>query len=270
MSATHEPIATALFVAPHFDDVALSCGGTVALFAQQGIRTHILTLFGGAPPGPLSSFARQQHRWRGLDDEAVLTIRRTEERAAAGLLGAQASWFEVPDAIYRDARYNSDDELFGTVHPDDWDLLDVLLADTEQLLATLAAPVVIFVPLAIGNHVDHQIARALGQRLAERRFVVWGYEDIPYAVTERGQRAVEAIRRQAPPPWLVFLTEELFQRRLRAIEQYESQLAFVFRDLGDVERTLRAYALEAGQGTLAERFWAIDQSDLLDPRSSRA
>lgn len=266
MSAMPDHGASALFISPHFDDVALSCGGTVALFASRGVPVHILTLFGGAPPEPLSPFARQQHRWRGLTDEAVIDIRRAEERAAAAMLGAQASWLEIPDAIYRDARYTSDDELFGALHPDDAPLIDTLLSETERFLDSLPHPVTVFVPLAIGNHVDHQIAYLLGQRLAQRRFSVWGYEDMPYAATERGREAVTTrLQSRAGPPWVVLLTEELFRARLLAVQEYRSQVPFIFRNLGDAEEILRRYALEAGQGRLAERFWTVGASDYLDP-----
>ena len=35
----------AIFVQPHYDDVPLSCGGTVALAAVQGQRPAIVTVF---------------------------------------------------------------------------------------------------------------------------------------------------------------------------------------------------------------------------------
>ena len=249
----------AIFLSPHFDDVPLSCGGTVALFAESGRRPLILTLFGGEPTGPLSMFARQQHQWRSMDDRTAVQSRREEERAAAAELGAMAHWFDVPDAIYRDARYNSDDELFGPIHPDDLVLVDELLGLVEEMIRSRAESPAIFVPLALGNHVDHQIARLIGTRLVERGLSVWGYEDQPYSATPRGkaERDRTIQRWTAGPPWLVFLSEELFQRRLRAIDQYRSQIAFVFRDLGPFDRVLRSYALEVGRGKLAERFWEL-------------
>ncbi|MCX7624049.1 MAG: PIG-L family deacetylase [Thermomicrobium sp.] len=269
-SGTSDPSASALFLSPHFDDVPLSCGGTVALFGSLGIDTIILTLFGGEPRGPLTPFARQQHRWRGLDDTTVIRIRRNEELAAAAVLGATARWLDYPDAIYRDARYTSDDELFGPIHPDDAGLLEELADEVHAFLEALPKPVTVFAPLAIGNHVDHQLARAVGQRLADRGFVVWCYEDLPYAATVSGRATLARFALHAPsPPWIVPLTEELFERRIAAIDQYRSQLAFIFRDLGDVEATLRRYAAELGDGGLTERFWSLNESDRKVPfRSS--
>ncbi|MGN6673994.1 MAG: PIG-L deacetylase family protein, partial [Thermomicrobiales bacterium] len=51
--------ATHCFLAPHYDDVALSCGGTVALLAGQGARPLVVTVFGGDPSSvTLTTFAR--------------------------------------------------------------------------------------------------------------------------------------------------------------------------------------------------------------------
>src|SRR5262252_6924938 len=40
-------VTTALFLSPHYDDVALSCGGTVAQTADAGTHALIVTIFGG-------------------------------------------------------------------------------------------------------------------------------------------------------------------------------------------------------------------------------
>ncbi|MCS7051588.1 MAG: hypothetical protein NZL87_08250, partial [Thermomicrobium sp.] len=211
------------------------------------------------PPGELSPFARRQHRWRGLDDAAVVALRREEERAAAEHLGAEAAWFDAPDAIYRGMRYSSETELFGPVHPDDLPLVEHLLTLVEERIACDRCTAVLFVPLAVGNHVDHQIVRTIGLTLAARGQVVWGYEDLPYAAAPGGLDECRhlADRYSGAPPWLVFLSEGAFQHRLAAIRCYRSQIPFIVRELGDVEATLRGYTSTVGRGRLAERFWQL-------------
>ncbi len=256
---TPDMIQHPIFLAPHFDDVALSCGGTVCLFAQLGLQPLVVTLFGGEPHEPLSAFALQQHRWRGLDDTTVIQLRRSEELAAAKVLGAQCLWFDLPDAIYRDARYTSDAELFGSIHPDDLPLVETLRAMVEDISAPQSGQPTLFVPLAVGGHVDHQIARAVGSAFVAQGYTVWAYEDLPYAASPNGREHCRELVTQytSTSPWLVFLTEELFLSRLKAIRCYQSQVAFIFREVGDMEETLRTYALTVGQGRLAERFWKL-------------
>ncbi|HEX5164724.1 MAG TPA: PIG-L family deacetylase, partial [Thermomicrobiales bacterium] len=156
------PSASSVFVAPHPDDIALSCGGTVAQAARTGHPT-IVTLFAGQPPEQVSDFARFQHERWGIDGASVAASRRAEDEAAARALGDSVSqtWLDHLDAIYRQAAYASDDALFGTLHDDDLPLIDVLVA---ELAALDAAEYV--VPLAAGNHVDHQLAFRAGRRLA--------------------------------------------------------------------------------------------------------
>ncbi len=42
-----------LFIAPHFDDVALSCGGEVARLVAAGETVSIVTVFAGVPPAAM-------------------------------------------------------------------------------------------------------------------------------------------------------------------------------------------------------------------------
>lgn len=249
-----------VFLAPHYDDVALSCGGTVALLAERGLRPVIITCFGGEPPATLSAFARFQHQWRGLDDHNALAVRRQEERSAATLLGAEPLWLGLPDAIYRGDHYQSDAELFGAIHPDEWSLLDEL----EQALTSLLdeagiQPAWYAVPLGIGNHVDHQLVRLLGQRLRAHGQVVWSYEDFPYVLLPGGEDQRHALVTQycEQTPWMIELSAEHLERRIAAIACYESQLAVIFRDLGDPAEAVKRAAQRVRQGQLIERLWLL-------------
>lgn len=257
--ATFEQARSALFLSPHFDDVALSCGGTVALLSNRGLETLVVTVFGGDPPGELNLFARQQHRWRGLDDAAALTVRRQEERCAARELGTEAQWLDFPDAIYREDYYLSDEQLFGPLHPADEALVPVIETAIRRLLECLPPPTIVFVPLAIGHHVDHQLVQRVGARLAQRGTLVWAYEDLPYALTPAGTQQLSefAAALSHGDARLVYLDESTFERRLRSIACYRSQIAFLFRELGDPVRELRTHALRVGSGRLAERFWPL-------------
>ncbi|NBJ10645.1 hypothetical protein GR304_06935 [Microvirga sp. SYSU G3D207] len=107
-----------LFIQPHYDDVPLSCGGTVALLAQGGYQPHMVTVFASELlPQMVGEFAASKHeRWKLTDPDQVLAARRNEDAAAARALGCDVRWLGLPDAIYRD-RYTSDRELFGPLPP---------------------------------------------------------------------------------------------------------------------------------------------------------
>ena len=247
------PAASAVFVAPHPDDVALSCGGTVALAARDGAPT-IVTLFAGQPGGAVSDFARFQHERWGIDAASVATARRAEDEAAARALGntVMQAWLDQLDAIYRSPDYASDDALFGK-------LLDQDLLLIDELVSALAAHNAdeYVVPLAGGNHVDHQLAFRAGRRLATRGALVWAYADVPYvignarAVTDRLARGTVREAR------VTYLDEDAFERKIRAVESYPSQLPILFRDLGDHRAALDRYAHDVGGGRRAEVCWRV-------------
>jgi hypothetical protein len=72
---------SALFIQPHYDDVPLSCGGTVALLARNRHEPHMVTVFASELlPQMVGEFAAWKHeRWKLTDPDRVLEARRAEE-----------------------------------------------------------------------------------------------------------------------------------------------------------------------------------------------
>lgn len=263
------PPPRAVFLAPHYDDAALSCGGTIAALADAGARPTIVTVFGGEPGGDaLTDFARWQHeRWGTAAGADTLATRRAEDRAAAAILGAQTRWLAHFDAIYRGDRYLSDEALFGPLAPDEAPLAE-RIADDILALPELAGPepATLYVPLALGNHVDHQLAYAAGKRIAawSRRLPndvrVMAYEDFPYAAQFPGAlgERLAALAGELGPAEPVDISRTL-DRRIAATAAYRSQLAVIFRFAADWPAAVAAFARQAGGGTLpAERFWPLN------------
>lgn len=240
----------AVFVQPHYDDIALSCGGTAAQLAVDH-SPLIVTVCGGLPGEQLTEFARQQHEWWQLDDAAVVAERRREDECAARELGASVRTLSLDylDAIYRRAEYASEEALFGRLVDADLELVGELAGRLEDL----GEPLVM--PLAVGNHVDHQWVFLAAWELARRGREVWLYADLPYALQpgaledRLGQLALgAAIERE--------LSAGDFERRWRAIECYRSQLPVLFRSIDDPRERFEDFARRGGQ--LCERFWRFD------------
>ena len=253
---------TALFLAPHYDDVALSCGGTVAALAQRGTPPLVVTVFGGEPAATdLTAFARWQHERWGTGEGDTVATRLDEDRTAAAALGCDTAILPFLDAIYRGDAYLSDEALFGAIDPSD-NALPTQIADALRALPALAgadpAGATLFVPLAIGNHVDHQIVYAVGRILAAQGWRVLAYEDFPYAVL-----GDETTRRLAAVGDAVGVAETrsvaaTLAQRVAAIGAYRSQLPVIFRFTDDWPGTVAAHAFALGAGQEAmERFWPL-------------
>ncbi len=249
----------AIYLSPHLDDAALSCGGQIYLQTAAGKRVLIVTVAAGWPEsGELSEFARLLHTSWGLADKPdvpvaseVVQARRAEDVAACRRLGAAYAHWTLPDCIYRTdplssrTFYNSEADIFGLVNPVEQPLINSL----AEMMAKLPVAGRIAAPLGIGNHVDHQLVRLAAEACFGRRLCY--YEDYPYVqrdpgalwtlVDGDGLRQVEHFALPMPARLA----------RLEATTAYHSQIAVLFGDLPALREQLWAQ-IEDSNG---ERLW---------------
>jgi LmbE family N-acetylglucosaminyl deacetylase len=252
------PLARALFVSPHFDDVAFSCGGTVAKVATAGDRPLVVTVFTSAPGSTHrpSSLAQAFHTSSGVgpnDTARLWMLRRNEDQRALSQLGALPRWLDHCDAIYRP--YRSEQELFGTIHPDDAELV-ARLTDQITSLWRLTAHAIVYLPLAVGRHVDHQICFGLAEPLMRLGAEVWHYEDFPYAAVPGALDGLTKLRSRRR----VEDVTAVLDRRCASILAYTSQLTLNFGGPDASENAAeltRSYAAAFARkpGEYVERFW---------------
>ncbi|MBG6093055.1 PIG-L deacetylase family protein [Actinomadura viridis] len=200
-------------LSPHLDDVALSAGGLLGTLTG---RIAVVTVHGGAPPGaPPSHWDR---RCGFASASAAIEARRSEDRAACEILGAEPVHLPHPDDAY------------GT--PASTETLAEALAETlAEVTGTRSAQDTLFlVPAAIGHHPDHRRTRDAALRALAARDAgeLWLYADQPYASMSDHWPGDGA---EAP-----------------ADEEWRARLAPVVEDFGPLEaRTLR----------LSEEAWAV-------------
>lgn len=176
-----------IYLSPHFDDVALSCGGLVWEQVRAGDTVSIWTVCAGeSPGGDLSPFAQELHaRWEV--DQNATARRRIEDLNSCRRLGAGSRYFSIPDCIYRrhpqtgEFLYASEAALNGPLQPGDTQVIAALREDLKRLLQT---DMVLVSPLGLGNHVDHQLTRAALEGLGCTSFY---YTDYPYVLHSRSQ-----------------------------------------------------------------------------------
>lgn len=247
-----------LFVSPHLDDAILSCGGLMHQLRQQGDIPTILTVMAGDPPDPLpdTPLVQELHaRWEV--GENPVAVRRAEDEAAARILGAQAAFLSIPDCIYRAvggvALYpNGDEDLFGSIHPND--PARSALAAAES--AAIDQSTVLYAPLGIGHHVDHQLVREwVLERSAGRAGATLFYEDYPYCEDDSATRQALDHFPIALEPVLILLAQEDFTAKCAAIAAYQSQISSFWGSLDEMRDRVRQHLLKTGDGQLAERYW---------------
>lgn len=171
-----------IYLSPHFDDVALSCGGLVWEQVQAGAMVSIWTVCAGsAPHGELSPFAKELHmRWK-MDQDAAAQ-RKLEDLRSCQRLGASYLYFTIPDCIYRrnihtdESLYISEESLNGPLLPADTHNITLI---GEEIKRSIQADVALVCPLSLGNHVDHQLTRLAAEGIGHE---LWYYQDYPYVL----------------------------------------------------------------------------------------
>ena len=240
----------ALYLSPHLDDAALSCGGQIAQATRRGDRVLIVTVMAGDPPVDAANdyIASLHARWELGRDAAAQ--RRAEDLAACVLLGADALHLDAPDCIYRldpatgAPLYVSDADIFGDIHHAEMSLV----AHIAGLLRGLPAAAEAYAPLTVGHHVDHLLVRAAAEQ-------VWGgalryYEDYPYA-QQPGK--LDAVLGDAAG-WrstIIPLDAADLEAKCAAINAFRSQLSTFFAGRADLDAQVKGYAASVG----GERVW---------------
>ena len=253
-----------IYLSPHPDDVALSCGGCIYDQSRQGEPVLVVTFFGASPPPmAFSSFAQGQHdKWEVETD--AMAHRRAEDMAALKVLGAEPLYLDYLDCIYRlhpqtgETMYASEEGIFGEIDPAEAGFHLALAQHIVEIAGSPRLGLTLYVPLTAGHHVDHQLLQRAGIALLGQGYRVMFYEDHPYAAKPGMIRAALAAWRGPKPlqPHILPISEAAMAARIAAIACYASQIRTLFTDLATMESLIRGYCASLAQGGgYAERYW---------------
>jgi LmbE family N-acetylglucosaminyl deacetylase len=256
------------FLSPHLDDAVLSCGGTIHQLTAAGETVHIRTVMSGDPPNPLpdTPIVRELHsRWNV--GPTPMVVRRQEDHDAAALVGAQAEHMEIPDCVYRTsesgkALYPDENSLWQRVHPLDPAIRRLggfrLPADVSH----------VYIPLGVGNHVDHMVVREIGIALyrllqtagnpADVRF----YAEYPYSedadATQKALASISTEIKLAHHPTVLTYTD--IAKKVEAVKAYQSQISTFWEDEFVLEKRIRT-ALTAQSKQPSEHYYQVQRGN---------
>ena len=226
------------------------------------------------PERPLSDAVGGQGTLVGIDFDTAdaAAIRKAEDARYAWFMEAAVIDLDLPDAVYRG--YEGDEQLLGTPHDDDEPPEDLVRREIMRL-----EPQMIYFPLGVGGHVDHQLCREVGLGLLSegRRWVMPGpdlagrvsfYEDFPYAwwsdftsLADLPPGALELPQGLAIEARYADISDQ-FERKVAALRMYGSQVPRLFGSdqgmLDDIAGYAARVAIAGGNGTgAAERYWSV-------------
>ncbi|HET6465460.1 MAG TPA: PIG-L family deacetylase [Nitrospiria bacterium] len=262
-------------IEPHMDDAALSAGGRL-LHRRDRCRITIVSVVGW------SNFTTYLYLKRDfLDARAITDLRLRESMLAARLLGAEhrcLNWTDAPLRFLPAERWSMETverfvrarNAFVSMPPAPGDVS--LLAERLTNEMNLLAPDELWIPMGLGDHVDHRTTRSAciqmlvrgGDRFAGIPVVM--YEDLPYAGGDHAAQISAAFAARGTR--LVRGTEDVtdvFEEKLRLISVYASQFKLSVMEPRIRKCAERKDGPEAG--TLAEAYHRFEGEPRLPPES---
>ncbi len=149
-----------LILSPHLDDGVLSCALRIVQERKAGRKVVVATLF--------------------TEDGTQNFQRKDEDSKALAILDAESIWLGLFDAPIRDRHYSGFRHIVLEDHRGQEDILE----EARNAVITLyheLEPDAVFVPLAIGNHIDHWLTYQTWTTLPSTVNILF-YEDRPYTL----------------------------------------------------------------------------------------
>lgn len=230
-----------IYISPHLDDAVLSAGGFIYEQTRIGNPVEIWTIICGFPSsGKLTPFAQLLHKqWGTGTAEETINLRRAEDIKAAGIVGAKAVHFDVPDCIYR--RGPDGEPLYMDIFVQPHEAEAHLPDQIAQAIALRLEPDNrVICQLGIGGHVDHIIVRRAVERLNRP---LWYAADVPYLFNQPGELALETSGMKES---LYPITEAGLQAWVEAILAHASQLSSLFESPEKMKEEIRSFYAERG------------------------
>lgn len=242
-----------LVISPHRDDACFSLGGAIHQWQELGRKVTVVNLFTGHPGPHLSPQAEAYHRRFGSVD--LMELRRQRDQKALEILGVPNIDLDHQDCLYRiDSdgvgwRYPEPEHIFGVLHPEEGTLPQELVACLRSRIH-LTETTLVLAPLAVGNHVDHQLAHRMARLLAEDGLPIAFYEDAPYVFSPMGPEDLTR-KSSGMEPEVLWLEKRHLEGKRKAIGAYRSAVPI---------EAFAAYSQSFSGGHAAERIWRLPPS----------
>jgi hypothetical protein len=158
--------------------------------------------------------------------------------------------FPLTDCIYRShpylntPLYANEEAIFGALHPAD------PARETLAIIPPPEAGTIVYSPLAIGNHVDHQLVRSIVEGWGLDAGCLRFYEDYPHVVIRSNLEKLVG-QHEGWVSKLVPLSDAALQAKINAAAEHTSQISTFWKSIKAMDEALRSYARQTG----GERLW---------------
>ncbi len=201
-----------IYVSPHSDDVALSCGGQIISNSAHASDSMVLNVFASEISAEIDKINQDGKLFHG----SISHSRVTEDQSAWEYLKISAEWLNIPEAILRN---KFPFQILNRLND------SVVIAKIYQKILHYCEKypdATFYFPAGFGNHVDHLACRAVAFSLLDEGVLdkIVLYEDVPYC-------------------WLRFIRNQSYTALLSRVEFERDSHVKAFRTNGaDILRYL--------------------------------
>jgi len=194
-----------IYISPHSDDVALSCGGRIIANPARGTDTLVLNIFSSENRNASKDASPLENTFH----DSINAIRTSEDHSAWKFAGVQTHYADIPESLLRNKFPFS---IFAR-SPD---------IDVENEIYNIVISFVrsypdatFYFPAGFGNHVDHLACTDVAFRLLDEGALpkILLYEDIPYC-------------------WLRFIRNQCYKNLLYKVNIKNIGISKIFRQDG--------------------------------------
>lgn len=221
-----EKYSNFIFISPHFDDAVLSCASLIEELVSKGKKVVVATVFTKGKSETITPQAMAFLKDCGYGNAVKLfSDRKTEDIRACSFLKIEFKHLSFVDAAWRTSNgkpiYKTAAQQFsGFISKNDRQIIGQISTEIKHIISKDSAPLML-IPLGIGNHADHLIARAAAEK-TDCQKLYW--EDYPYNIKKRSftQRMFKNIKHKC------VLKIKWSDGKNQAINFYKSQIKSLF------------------------------------------
>ena len=193
-----------IYISPHADDVALSCGGQIIANPDRCTETMVLTVFTSEAPVAEDRETASKNFASSIND-----LRNTEDRSAWVSVGVRVEYLDLPEALLR-KRFPF--AMFSSPG------IEPIAGELVRLIRFWIASfpdATFYFPAGFGNHIDHLLCRDAAFQLLDDGSLnrIMFYEDVPYC-------------------WLSFIRKPHYRLLMRSVSLDKSSGALAARTDG--------------------------------------
>lgn len=211
-----------IFISPHFDDFIFSCSTLASKLQGDGYRINVVNLFtkGTSPPYPKDTlWLLRKCGFKNAND--YFLAREKEDKSALSSLGLTSLNLNFIEGPFR--LNVSFDKLFLPNPKQEFSLYKSLRRKVTNVMNRLfnKQKVTIFLPLGIGNHIDHLL---VNNSLSELPNNIIYYEDIPYSIN----REKKELFFHANPEYVMIYNVHASNNKENLAREYKTQFFSLF------------------------------------------